>query len=65
MAVAGTGLGSPVGTAVSTKMRSPHTTGVEEPLPGISTFQRTFFVSLHSSGGVACGATPVMSGPRH
>jgi hypothetical protein len=46
-------------------MRSPQTTGVDEPLPGISTFQRTFFVSLHSIGGVACGATPVMSGPRH
>jgi hypothetical protein len=34
-------------------------------LPGSSTFQRTFFVSLHSTGGEASGATPVMSGPRH
>ena len=46
-------------------MRSPQTTGVDEPLPGISTFQRTFWVSLHTSGGAAFGATPVISGPRH
>jgi hypothetical protein len=46
-------------------MRSPQTTGVELPLPGIATFQRTFLVSLHSTGGAAVGATPVMSGPRH
>jgi len=46
-------------------MRSPQTTGVAEPLPGISTFHFTFFVSLHSTGGEACGATPVMWGPRH
>ncbi len=43
----------------------PRRPGSTSPLPGIATFQRTFFVSLHSSGGVACGATPVMSGPRH
>ena len=24
-----------------------------------------FFSSLHSTGGFACGATPVESGPRH
>jgi hypothetical protein len=65
IAVAGIGFGSPVGTALSTKMRSPQTTGVELPLPGIATFQRTFLVSLHSTGGAAVGATPVMSGPRH
>ena len=41
-----------LGTAVSTKTRSPHTTGVPEPRPGISTFQRTFFDSLHSVGGI-------------
>mgnify|MGYP003693543021 CR=1 FL=1 len=44
---------TPCGTAESTKMRSPHTTGVPEPRPGISTFQRTFLVSLHSVGGSA------------
>src|SRR5690606_17428149 len=27
--------------------------------------QATFFAALHSSGGVACGASPVPSGPRH
>ena len=33
--------------------------------PGISIFHFTFFVSLHSTGGFPCGATPVPSGPRH
>ena len=37
-------------------------TGVPEPRPGISFFQRMFFVSLHSSGGFAGGETPVHSG---
>ena len=41
------------GMAVRTNTRSPQTTGDDDPRPGISTFQRTFFVSLHSSGGVA------------
>ena len=36
-----------------------------DPRPGISTFQRTFFVSLHSSGGFANFDTPVAYGPRH
>src|SRR6185436_1499006 len=40
-------------------------TGDEEPRPGISTFQRMFFVSLHSVGGLACFETPVACGPRH
>ena len=40
-------------------------TGDAEPRPGISTFQRMFFVSLHSSGGVAVVDTPVACGPRH
>ena len=53
------------GMAVSRNTRSPHTIGVPEPRPGTSTFQRTFFVSLHTSGGSALGATPVASGPRH
>ena len=56
---------TPTGTADSTKSRSPQTTGDEEPRPGISTFQRMFFVSLHSSGGSAVVDTPVACGPRH
>jgi hypothetical protein len=50
---------------VSRYTRSPQTTGEAEPRPGISIFQRTFFVSLHSVGGVAVRDTPVMCGPRH
>src|SRR5262245_18412126 len=45
-------------------MRSPQTIGVECPLPGMAVFQRMFFVSLHSTGGCALGATPVPNGPR-
>src|SRR5688572_22493942 len=52
-------------TAVSRKMRSPQMTGVDELRPGIGTFHRTFFVSLHSTGGVAVRETPVANGPRH
>ena len=40
-------------------------TGVPAPRPGISFFQRMFFVSLHSAGGFASFDTPVPSGPRH
>src|SRR5439155_24928904 len=29
------------------------------------TFHFTLFVSLHASGGLACGATPLASVPRH
>src|SRR5882672_3588830 len=47
------------------KMRSPHTTGDDDPRPGISTFQRMFFVSLHSRGGSAYFETPFAYGPRH
>ena len=57
--------GTPAGTAVSRKMRSPQTTGDDEPRPGISTFHLMFFVSLHSVGGSACRETPVAYGPRH
>src|SRR6516165_7588039 len=31
----------------------------------MAVFQRTFFDSPHSIGGLASGATPVPSGPRH
>src|SRR4051812_15337630 len=47
------------GTALSTKTRSPQTTGVPEPRPAISTFHLMFFVSLHSTGGSAVRDTPV------
>src|SRR5688500_2761003 len=51
--------------AAVTYTRLPQMAGVECPLPGSATFQRTFFVSLHSTGGVEFGATPVARGPRH
>ena len=56
---------TPTGIAVSTKIRSFQTTGDDDPRPGIWTFHLTFFVSLHSIGGLAVRDTPVMSGPRH
>src|SRR5687768_13381395 len=46
-------------------MRSPHTTGDDDPRPGISTFHLMFCVSLHTVGGSACRDTPVAWGPRH
>src|SRR3954471_24010393 len=39
--------------------------GLLLPVPATGTFQRMFFVSLHSIGGLAVGASPVPSGPRH
>ena len=54
-----------VGDGEVTNMRSPQTMGVECPSPGRSVFHRTFLVSLHSTGGLAYGATPVPKGPRH
>src|SRR5690349_7632228 len=51
--------------AVRTNIFSPQTTGVALPEPGISTFQRTFLVSLHSTGGSLSGAQPSLLGPRH
>jgi hypothetical protein len=35
------------------------------PRPGIAAFHLTFVSGLHVTGGVAPGATPVISGPRH
>ena len=37
---------------------------VEEPAAGKGVFQRTFFVSLHSSGKVSATPTPSIRGPR-
>src|SRR5439155_23323699 len=56
---------TPIGTADTRKRRSPHTIGEADPRPGTSTFHRTFFVSLHSSGGLALRDTPLAYGPRH
>src|SRR5687767_1035962 len=47
-----------IGIAVVTNSRSPHTTGEDDPRPGISIFHRMFFVSLHSRGGSAVLETP-------
>src|SRR5713226_8588717 len=51
--------------AVSKNTRLPQTIGDADPRPGISTFHRRFFVSLHSVGGFADRETPVAYGPRH
>src|SRR5262249_31185773 len=56
---------TPAGTAVSRKILSPQITGDDDPRPAISTFHRTFFVSLHSTGGSAVVDTPFANGPRH
>src|SRR5690606_1575425 len=47
------------------KTRSSQTIGLALPRPGMAVFHLTFFSGLHSSGGFAAGATPVISGPRH
>src|SRR5262245_25141099 len=39
--------------------------GCENPRPGSSVFQNTFFVSLHSTGRFLSLDTPWLSGPRH
>src|SRR5262245_48658407 len=46
-------------------MRSFQMMGVACPSPGMGTFQRTFFVSLHSEGGSESGAAPVPRGRRN
>src|SRR5689334_19979932 len=53
------------GIAVVTYTVSRQTIGLLLPRPGIGIFQRTFFVSLHSTSGLAAGASPVPMGPRH
>src|SRR5580658_663476 len=47
-------------------MRSPHTTGLECPKPGIAVFQRMFLPdsTFHSIGG-APAPTPLADGPRN
>src|SRR5262245_40166260 len=48
------------------KSRFPQMTGLEWPMPGIATFQRTFFPSstFHVAGAAAPSATPLASAPR-
>src|SRR6185503_6376075 len=55
----------PSSVAVVSQMRSPWTTGDDHPFPGIATFQRTFFVSLHVSGSPCSSDTPCPVGPRN
>jgi len=54
------------GTALVRKMRSPHTTGLEWPKPGIAVFQRMFLPdsTFHSVGGEPA-PTPLAEGPRN
>jgi len=54
---------APVLMAVVTNTKSPQTTGLEWPRPGISVFQRTFSVALQRTGA-SPGATPSADGPR-
>src|SRR5580658_3216514 len=55
----------PVGMAVSMKTMFSQTIGEAEPSPGSFTFHLMLLVSLQVVGGLASGATPVASGPRH
>ena len=54
---------APVLMAVVRKMKSPQTTGLELPSPGMSVFQRTFSVALQVSGASPT-AMPSAAGPR-
>src|SRR5206468_3727477 len=56
--------GLPSVTADVTKTRSPQTTGDDQPRPGTSTFQTTFWSGPQVSGSVAASATPACSPPR-
>src|SRR5687767_13088940 len=59
----GSGLADEI--AVWIKIWSPQMMGVEVPKPGIFVFHLRLFVSVQAVGGLACGATPLPSGPRH
>src|SRR5262245_37948108 len=50
--------------AVVTITRSPHTMGEDQPKPGISAFQTTFEVALHSIGTPVSEEMPCPVGPR-
>ena len=53
-------------TTVVTKTLLPHTTGLDQPRPGMAVFHATFSVALQRSGSAGSSSTtPVMAGPRH
>src|SRR5205823_8300830 len=52
-------------TTEVTKTRSPQTTGDDQPRPGISVRQATFFVVLHESGSFLPSATGPAEPPRN
>src|ERR1700680_2088327 len=52
-------------TTLVIKMRSPQTTGEDQPVPSTSIFQRTFSVEDQVSGSPASSATPMDCGPRN
>ncbi|MFI5380147.1 MAG: hypothetical protein ACHRHE_12685 [Tepidisphaerales bacterium] len=51
--------------AVVRKMRSPQTTGEDQPRPGTSTDQATFWVVDQVVGRPAASETPREPGPRN
>src|SRR4029077_19643659 len=48
-----------------TKILSPHTTGVQAPMPGILNFQTRFLSTPHSVGRPVSAEWPSFVGPRH
>src|SRR5262249_28294860 len=54
-----------IGTAVVRYTRPLTTTGDDQPLPGSSCFQATFFVGSHSVGKEPDGTRPWPVGPRN
>ena len=54
----------PSSDAVVNQICWPHTTGEDQPFPGISVFHRTFEFSLHSTATSAVSARPLPS-PRN
>ena len=55
---------SPFETAVTTKIWSPQTMGVESPDPGIAVFHLIFWLLFHWTGGLEPSTTPVWLVPR-
>src|SRR5262245_46819086 len=51
-------------TAAVTKTLPPQTTGDDQPAPGTSAAQRTFFFGPHSLGSVLPAPTPDLAPPR-
>src|SRR5215813_10643842 len=55
----------PSSVAVVSQIRSPWTTGDDQPRPGIGTFQRILEVSLQLSGRPCSSEVPCPVGPRN